>query len=134
MSNRPKGLATGPARLRPMLAGSTREDAQRARDRQRAKDAARKLYQTQAWRDLRLEVLERDGWQCQQTGVYLVEGRTLPHSAVVDHIVPHRGDPALFWDRENLQSVAKSWHDKTKQAEEKQAARGQVRPGGWVRF
>ena len=38
------------------------------------------------------------------------EGR-LTRATVVDHIVPHRGDPILFWDRENWQALCKSCHD-----------------------
>lgn len=33
-------------------------------------------------------------------------------ATVVDHIVPHRGNRALFWDRSNWQSMAKPCHDK----------------------
>lgn len=38
------------------------------------------------------------------------EGRLVP-ATVVDHIVPHRGDEKLFWDRENWQSLCKRCHD-----------------------
>lgn len=30
---------------------------------------------------------------------------------VVDHIKPHKGDPALFWDEGNWQSLTKRHHD-----------------------
>lgn len=129
-----KSIRTGPAPLAPIIGHQGREAAQAARDRLRAQDEARRLYQTKRWRDLRLVALERDGWMCRQTGVYLVQGRTADNAAVVDHITPHRGDPALFFDLANLQSVAKSWHDSEKQKAEKSQARAQVRPGGWVRF
>jgi 5-methylcytosine-specific restriction enzyme A len=33
-------------------------------------------------------------------------------ASVVDHIVPHRGDQALFWDTENWQSLCKPCHDR----------------------
>lgn len=36
-------------------------------------------------------------------------------ATVVDHIVPHRGDSALFWDRSNWQSLCKPCHDRHKQ-------------------
>jgi 5-methylcytosine-specific restriction protein A len=36
---------------------------------------------------------------------------------VVDHIVPHRGDKKLFWDRSNWQTLCKMCHD-TKTARE----------------
>lgn len=49
----------------------------------------------------------------------LVGGKHAPNSAVVDHIIPHRGDLALFWDESNLHAVSKTWHDKHKQSLEK---------------
>jgi 5-methylcytosine-specific restriction protein A len=33
-------------------------------------------------------------------------------ASVVDHIVPHRGDMALFWDRSNWQAMSKLCHDR----------------------
>jgi 5-methylcytosine-specific restriction protein A len=34
-------------------------------------------------------------------------------ASVVDHIIPHRGDPVLFWDSEkNWQSLCRSHHSK----------------------
>ncbi len=33
-------------------------------------------------------------------------------SEVVDHIIPHKGDQRLFWDRDNWQALAKSCHDR----------------------
>lgn len=30
---------------------------------------------------------------------------------VVDHIIPHRGDMALFWDKSNHQGLCKRCHD-----------------------
>lgn len=32
-------------------------------------------------------------------------------ATVVDHIVPHRGDERLFWDRSNWQALCKRHHD-----------------------
>ena len=39
------------------------------------------------------------------------EGRYVK-ATVVDHIRPHRGDPVLFWDRSNWQSLCKAHHDR----------------------
>ena len=39
------------------------------------------------------------------------QGRVLPAS-VVDHVRPHRGDAALFWDRSNWQALSKRCHDR----------------------
>lgn len=33
-------------------------------------------------------------------------------SEVVDHIIAHRGDQTLFWDRDNHQALAKVCHDR----------------------
>lgn len=33
-------------------------------------------------------------------------------ATVVDHIQPHRGDPALFWDKSNWQPLCKPCHDR----------------------
>lgn len=38
------------------------------------------------------------------------EGRVVA-ATVVDHIVPHKGDQRLFWDRRNWQSLCKYHHD-----------------------
>jgi len=32
-------------------------------------------------------------------------------ATVVDHVVPHKGDQALFWDQGNWQSLCKPCHD-----------------------
>ncbi|WP_092419173.1 HNH endonuclease [Alloyangia pacifica] len=74
---------------------------------------------TSRWRRVRQRVLERDCYVCQQTGVMLIGKYPAANSPVVDHIKPHRGDPALFWDEKNLQAVSKVWHDRTKQSLEK---------------
>lgn len=39
------------------------------------------------------------------------EGKATP-ATVVDHIVPHRGDPGLFWDIKNWQPLCKGCHDR----------------------
>ncbi|ATG49753.1 HNH endonuclease [Celeribacter ethanolicus] len=80
-------------------------------------------YNTAEWKRLRREVLKRDAWTCQATGVALVGGKWEPNSAIVDHIIPHRGNRDLFFDVNNLRAVSKEWHDKVKQGQEK---RGEV--------
>lgn len=39
----------------------------------------------------------------------------LKPATVVDHVVPHRGDVARFWDRSNWQSLCSHCHDSHKQ-------------------
>lgn len=41
----------------------------------------------------------------------LAEGRT-EAATVVDHRVPHRGDPTLFWDKTNWDALCKPHHDR----------------------
>ena len=50
--------------------------------------------------------------QCQQLGI------APPPAHVVDHIMPHRGDQALFWDKTNWQSLCFTHHSRDKQREE----------------
>lgn len=52
------------------------------------------------------------------------EGRLSP-ATVVDHIIPHRGDERLFWDRTNWQSLCASCHSSTKAREEAAERRGE---------
>ena len=119
LSRPPGRLAAAP----PRLGYADRASAERARDRERARLPERKLYNSKRWKDLRLEILARDGWLCRQTGVQLTETPNLPHSAVVDHIEPHKGSLPLFWDPDNLQAVAKAWHDADKQRLERRLER-----------
>jgi 5-methylcytosine-specific restriction protein A len=41
----------------------------------------------------------------------LSAGLTVP-ATVIDHIVPHRGDMRLFWDKSNHQALCKRCHDR----------------------
>jgi 5-methylcytosine-specific restriction endonuclease McrA len=53
------------------------------------------------------------------------EGRLrVTPSNVVDHHVPHRGDPVLFWDRSNWRAMAKACHDRKTQREATQTSGG----------
>ncbi len=125
----PKRLAAAPR----VVGYSDRQSAERARNRARASgNSLRPLYSSKRWRDLRLVVLERAGWMCQGCAEpHLLSGKhPAPHSPVVDHIEPHRGNLMLFWDESNLQAVCKAWHDSEKQRQEK-AARPDGTGEGW---
>jgi 5-methylcytosine-specific restriction enzyme A len=39
-------------------------------------------------------------------------------ATVVDHIIPHRGDKNLFWDKSNWQPLCKSCHDRKTRTED----------------
>lgn len=65
----------------------------------------RELYGTQAWRKASRLYLDEHPLcvTCQ------AEGRVTPASCT-DHIVPHDGDDALFWDRSNWQALCGPCH------------------------
>lgn len=90
-------------------------------DRRRAEtNAARSNYKTQRWRRLRWQVLVDELFTCRRCGVMLGADTS---QLVADHIVPHRGDEGLFWDRGNLQCLCKPCHDSAKQSEERAGQR-----------
>jgi 5-methylcytosine-specific restriction protein A len=106
--------------LKPMVAflNDDKAAASRARDR---RHEYRAWYKTQAWRRLRWKILTRDLFTCQRPGCGRLEADT--SLLVADHRKPHRGDPGLFWDEQNLWCLCKTCHDSVKQAEERAAAR-----------
>lgn len=92
---------------------------EKAADKQRNSLAPwRAWYGTSRWAQLRHEVFLRDGYRCQRTGVLCIGKYPAPNSAVANHKVPHRGDPALFWDKDNIETVSKAVRDGIIQAEE----------------
>ena len=64
---------------------------------------------TNAWlRASRVFLIEHPLCMCAECAL-----RRVPRVAtVVDHITPHRGNAALFWDPGNWQSMAKRCHDR----------------------
>lgn len=104
--------------IKPLVA--RREQAEKTRLAERDTETDwRKWYSTERWKKLRQVVLLRDGYKCQRTGALLTGKHPAPDSPVVDHKRPHRGDPELFWNIDNLQTVSKAYHDSIKQAIEK---------------
>ncbi|KKX28237.1 HNH endonuclease [Rhizobiaceae bacterium LC148] len=97
---------------------------EQARLRERDQNVSwRSWYKTARWQKLRQQVLVRDHYTCQRTGVLCTGKYPDPHSPVVDHIRPHRGDEQLFWDPNNLHCVSKTYHDSEKQKQERAQAR-----------
>lgn len=118
--SRLKALAPTLTRLTPRIAPLSREQQEQVRLAERDRNVEwRRWYKTARWQKLRFEVLTRDLWICKKTGVLLVGKYPADDSAVVDHITPHRGDPVLFWDPANLQSLSKAYHDSVKQRQER---------------
>jgi 5-methylcytosine-specific restriction protein A len=81
----------------------------------RSKEAVeyRALYNTALWQQLRKHQLAKQSF-CEYC---LTKGKHRP-ATIADHKRPHRGDPVLFFDANNLQSLCKSCHDSDKQGEE----------------
>lgn len=96
-------------------------------------DQYRKMYGTKHWRLLREQALLRDGFKCQHKGcgVMLRRGRSGDNSAVVHHLKPHKGDPDLFYDLDNLQSLCKKHHDSDAQSVESRGYSVEVGEDGW---
>lgn len=97
-------------------AGQRLSRAFQHRDQQREAIAPwRRWYKTARWQRLRESVLIRDQFTCRKCGTIETDTSML----VGDHIVPHRGDPELFWSQANVQCLCKTCHDRDKQAEER---------------
>ncbi len=81
---------------------------QKERDREynRTNRPFRKLYNSVRWQRLRKRFLLEHPLcvECERLG------RITP-ATVVDHIKPHEGNPELFWNENNLQSLCKPCHD-----------------------
>lgn len=61
---------------------------------------------------------------CQAQGV-------IRQAELVDHIIPHKGDQALFWDEDNWQSLCHKHHNATKKAQEARGYSSEVGKDGW---
>jgi 5-methylcytosine-specific restriction protein A len=72
----------------------------------------KKLYNDRRWKSMRAAQLAKDPWcrDCLGRGVHTP-------ATEVDHVRSHHGDPGLFFDVNNLQSLCKMDHSK-KTAEE----------------
>jgi 5-methylcytosine-specific restriction enzyme A len=73
----------------------------------------RHWYNKQRWLTLR----SRQLWDEPLCEMCREAGR-IEAATVVDHKQPHKGEPELFWDRHNLQSLCRAHHDVSKQRDE----------------
>lgn len=89
--------------------------------------AWRPWYSLKRWSLLKDATHLRDGYQCRMCG------RLHPtrQGLVADHIQPHKGDPALFWDPDNLQTLCQPCHDRHKQAQERGTLAPAIGVDGW---
>jgi 5-methylcytosine-specific restriction enzyme A len=106
------------ASMKPRIA-TMRETRDKAVNRNTA--AWRQWYKSARWQRLRMEVFVRDNFTCQRSGVIASGKSPEPNSPVANHIKPHHGDPDLFWDINNIETVTKAVHDSVIQSEEKRS-------------
>jgi 5-methylcytosine-specific restriction enzyme A len=95
---------------------------------QRSRDAAlyRALYKTKQWRALREQQLTKAPWctRCLARGVR-------QKADTVHHTKAHKGNPLLFWDPTNLESVCRACHDGRIQSEERLGYARDIGIDGW---
>ena len=130
--------------LSPLVTRHSRNSAEASRDRDAALEY-RAWYRTARWAQQRLAIIWRDRVICAKCGASDRQAQDLiaaaemigsgiadrdvrkqfaqlliasPITWVADHITPHRGDEALFWDMCNGQCLCKRCHDRDKQREE----------------
>ncbi|MBI1189025.1 MAG: HNH endonuclease [Alphaproteobacteria bacterium] len=88
-------------------------------DRRREADAKRGSSNARGygskWQRARKNFLAKEG---NQLCVYCLREGRVTEAKVVDHKVPHKNDPILFWDSKNWQPLCKPCHDSVKRAEE----------------
>jgi 5-methylcytosine-specific restriction protein A len=93
---------------------------ERQRDNQRREAQPwRNWYKTVRWEKLRREAFARDLYTCTRTGELCAGTGHAPNAPVANHKTPHKGDPSLFWDIDNIETVTKRVHDTIIQAEER---------------
>lgn len=108
--------------LKPLIGRSPGDEKARYHERDE-NQPWRAWYYSRRWKELRKAVWVRDAYTCRKTGTLCIGRYPAGDSPVADHIIPHRGDPDLFWDINNVQTVSKEYHDSEKQ--------GQERAGRW---
>ena len=99
----------------------TKQGREAKRERDKANDrwrgsAASRGYDSR-WQEARRAYLDANPLCCMCGA----DGRVTA-ATVVDHRIPHKGDAALFWDRDNWQPLCKPHHDREKQRIEKGGA------------
>jgi 5-methylcytosine-specific restriction enzyme A len=112
-----KALPDHVSRL-PNTLGFVSGDA-KATDRKRdSSNSWRAWYKTKRWADLRMAVFVRDSFTSKRSGTLCSGKHPAPNSPVANHVIAHRGDPELFWDINNIETVTKEEHDRLIQREE----------------
>lgn len=86
-------------------AACERERSTRPKPQGMTGESLYRLYRTVAWRRLREALTQQNPW-CAEC---LKKNINNPWDEL-DHIVPHRGNLDLFWDRDNLQGLCRTCH------------------------
>lgn len=89
-----------------------RRAAERKARHDQNRPSARERGYTTAWQKARAAFLKLHPF-CEKCG---------GEATIVDHIIPHRGDQARFWDRHNWQPLCTPCHSSAKQREERRAS------------
>ncbi len=93
--------------------------------RGREADAYRAWYRTARWRKRRTAQLRENPLCAKCLNKGIVTAATVAH-----HLIPHRGDAALFWNGE-LQSLCAPHHDSNGQSEDRRGFSKEVGVDGW---
>ncbi len=104
-------LPTRASSFRPLTQRTTVQRRQEY-DARRANVSWRAWYSTAQWRAIREAQLSEHPL-CR----LCLEDEIVTAATVCDHVEPHRGDPALFWNGP-FQSLCAHHHNSTKQREE----------------
>ena len=109
-------MASKPRSFRPAHLGTVKQERAAYEVR---RGSARDRGYTSRW-DKAAATYKRDNPLC--IGCEAVDRVEL--AKVVDHIIPHKGDQSLFWDKANWQPCCAKHHDIVKQQLERQYEQG----------
>jgi len=102
-----------------LIAVGSRCDRHKKQERQQIdarRESSTKRGYGYEWQQARAAFL-REHPLCQCDDCQEGKKRLRP-ARVVDHRIPHKGDPVLFWDRNNWQAMATECHNKKTAAED----------------
>jgi 5-methylcytosine-specific restriction protein A len=99
----PSRLCTAPGCYEPATLGSRCQRHAREH-RAHAHASLSPLYQTRRWRRLSARFVRGQiCLACEREGF-------ITRATETDHVIPHHGDPALFWDETNWQPLCRRHH------------------------
>ncbi len=80
--------------------------------------AADPFYLSKQWKKVRLDVIRRDKWRCQQCNVLCLGKKRDKPTAHVDHLVARKDRPDLALSMNNLQTLCAPCHSRKTRADE----------------